>query len=156
MAVRLFASPARLTLALCLLISASGWAQTSTEIPDKSAGLYLASIELHTAAELTEAMQRAEHLHLEAKASGRDLEPIAFVLHGPEVLNLLTPSYENNRSLVDLAARLSAFQYIDLKVCRRWLGGRGIDTGNLPPFIGTVPYGGEEIERLMSEGYVYF
>ncbi len=101
-------------------------------------------------------MQRAEHIHLEARAGGHELEPIAFVLHGPEVISLLTPNYDSNRPLVDLAARLSALKYIDLKVCRRWLGGNSIDAADLPPFIGTVPYGVEETQRLMSDDYVYF
>jgi intracellular sulfur oxidation DsrE/DsrF family protein len=118
---------------------------------------YLAAIELHTVAELSEAMQRAEHLHLEARADGRELEPIAFILHGPEVLALLSPAYESNKNMVNLAARLSAFKYIDLKVCLTWLGGEGIDPTELPPFIGTVPLGATEIQRLMAdEGYIYF
>jgi intracellular sulfur oxidation DsrE/DsrF family protein len=102
-------------------------------------------------------MQRAEQLHIKARIEGQEIDPVAFVLHGPEVRTLLSPNYENNKPLVDLAARLTAFEYIELKVCRRWMGGEEIDPALLPPFIGTVPWGAAEMERLMQdEGYIYF
>ena len=148
---------ARLVLLwLLAALSQIAWGQPSVKPSAEDVQRFLASIELHTAAELAEAMQRAEHLHLEARADGRMLEPIAFVLHGPEVISLLAPNYEKNMKLVDMAERLVASEYIDLKVCQRWMGGNGIDPAQLPPFIGTVPYGAAEIERLMTQDYVYF
>lgn len=148
-----------LTALLLALSSGLVFGQQYGLIPaaEGTASRYLAAIELHTVEELSEAMQRAEHLHLQAQADGRSLEPIAFVLHGPEVLALLSSTYESNMKVVDFAARLSALKYIDLNVCLTWLGGEGIDPAELPPFIGTVPLGVAEIQRLMvDEGYIYF
>ena len=58
---------------------------------------------------------------------------------------------------MDLAARLSAFKVVDIKVCRTWMGGQRLDESQLPPFVATVPFGPAEEKRLMEEeNYVYF
>ena len=83
--------------------------------------------------------------------------PVAFVLHGAEAKLLLSKNYQANKPLVDLAARLSAFKVVNIKVCRTWMGGEGIKQSQLPPFISTVRFGTEEEQRLMKqENYVYF
>ena len=82
---------------------------------------------------------------------------MVFVLHGPEAKGLLLSKYHKNQSVMDMAARLSAFELVDIRVCRTWMGGNGVDESDLPPFVTTVPYGPAEIERLLEQqNYVYF
>lgn len=118
---------------------------------------YVARIEVHTAEELDQLLNRAEQLFDSGGfESGKDV-PIAFVLHGPEAKTLLKQNYQANKLLVDRVARLSAFNVVDVKVCRTWLGGESIGLDQLPPFIMTIPFGPAELDRLIEqEGYVYF
>lgn len=118
---------------------------------------YLAQIELHTAAELQSALQRADKLFNDGDLRPGKNPPVAFILHGAEAKALQQNKYQQNKALVDLAARLSAFQVVDIKVCETWMKGQKIDTTMLPPFIGTVPYAPDAKKRLLEEqGYVYF
>jgi uncharacterized protein len=118
---------------------------------------YLAEIELHTEAELLDVLERSEQLLQSGALSIGTASPVRFVLHGPEVRALLRENYSQHKDTIDLAARLSALGVVDIKVCETWMGGNRISVEQLPPFIGTVPYGPGEQRRLMSEqGYVYF
>lgn len=114
-----------------------------------------ALVQLHTAEELRSLLQRAEQI-----ANGEDEynteEPIALVLHGSEIEIFKRSNYRDNKELVDLAARLDAFNVVDLKVCRRWMGENNLSEGDLPPFLEAVPYGGDEVQRLDGAGYAYF
>lgn len=118
---------------------------------------YLANIETHSSAELNGLLLRAEQLLSSGKfISGSDT-PIAFVLHGPEAKSLLAQSYKKNMALQDLAAKLSAFRVVDIKVCKTWMGSEGLDESQLPPFISTVPFGPVEARRLIDkQNYIYF
>lgn len=118
-------------------------------------GKLQADIALHTLAELQQLLERAESI-----ANGETLynteDPIAVVLHGEEINAFLRSNYRTNKPLVDLAARLDAFNVIDVKVCRRWMGANGIMANDLPPFIEPVPFGAGEVQRLKAAGYAYF
>ena len=118
-------------------------------------GKLQANIALHTLAELQQLLERAESI-----ANGETLynteDPIAVVLHGEEINAFLRSNYRTNKPLVDLAARLDAFNVIDVKVCRRWMGANGIMANDLPPFIEPVPFGAGEVQRLKAAGYAYF
>ncbi len=109
----------------------------------------------HTAEELLELLSRAERI-----AAGLDeyttTEPIALVLNGEEIDLFKRENYRRNKALVDLAARLEAFNIVDIKVCRYWMYQRGIDTRDLPPFVQTVPMADQEVKRLQKAGYVQF
>lgn len=144
-----------LQLLAVLLLVISPFAQAQLNNQDSSR--YLADIELHTVAELSRALQSVEnHLQKRPVSSGR-VAPVVFVLHGPEAKALLLSNYNQNQVLMDMAARLSAFELVDIRVCRTWMGGNGVDERDLPPFVTTVPYGPAEIERLLEqENYVYF
>ncbi len=118
---------------------------------------YLAEIEVHTSEELYSLLSRAEALFDAGKFKAGTDTPVAFVLHGSEAKALLRANYTENKALVDLAARLTAFEVVDIKVCKAWLGGQSLDDSQLPPFIATVPLGPAEERRLMNkENYVYF
>ena len=118
---------------------------------------YLIDIELHTEEELLQALKRSELLLNQGILSRQSPSPVRFVLHGPEVKILLLQNYPRYKDTVDLAARLSAFGVVDLKVCETWLGSNHVNPEELPPFVGTVRYAPSEIRRLMEEeDYIYF
>ncbi len=143
-----------------LLVLISAWLQLGLNVAQAQLAAepkYLVEIELHTEAELLGALQRSEQLLDEGKINRHSPSPVRFVLHGPEARILLLQNYQRYKATVDLAARLSAFGVVDLKVCKTWMGGAGVNPEELPPFVGTVPYGPAEIERLMKEeDYIYF
>lgn len=117
----------------------------------------LAHIRLHTVAELVAALARAEQWFDDGRwQAGRDA-PVAFVLHGAEARALLRDNYRAHKTLVDLAARLSALGVLRIQVCETWMGGEGLDASQLQPFVGTVPEGPAEEQRLLEvERYRYF
>lgn len=116
---------------------------------------FQARIEKHSAEEIYELLSRAEKI-----AAGRDeystKEPVVLVLSGEEIELFKRENYRNNKSLVDLAARLDAFNIIDVKVCTNWMSQRGIELTDLPPFVDNVPQADQESMRLEKDGYAYF
>lgn len=114
-----------------------------------------ANIALHTLGELRQLLEQAEGIANGDTAYNTE-EPIAVVLHGEEIKAFLRSNYRTNKPLVDLAARLDAFNVIDVKVCKRWMGANGIMVNDLPPFVEAVPFGAGERERLEAAGYAYF
>ncbi|RLA45849.1 MAG: hypothetical protein DRQ97_08920 [Gammaproteobacteria bacterium] len=118
---------------------------------------YVADIELQTVEEFRQLLERAEQLLLAGAVSQGDEAEVTFVLHGPVVKNLLRQNYLANKKTVDLAASLSAMGVIEIKACRTWMGGHGVNEEDLQPFVETVAYGPTEILRLAKEKhYIYF
>lgn len=116
----------------------------------------LARIQLNSPESLEAALLRAEELFNKGRVTPAD-QALAFVLHGPEVAIFLKQNYSENKRIVDLAAKLSAFNVVDVKVCETRVGVLGADKESLPAFIDTVPYGPTEVTRLLEdEQYVYF
>lgn len=114
---------------------------------------YLARIELNTAAELQEALLRAEALAREEQPS----RPIAFVLHGKEVYSLLSDNREKHLALFSLAEKLSQQDVVRIQVCSSWLVWQRINDAQLPRFVDKIEYAPTEIDRLIQkEGYTYF
>lgn len=122
----------------------------------KSLGL-LADIRIHSAEELLEVLMQVDNLFAQGEIQAGVDQPIVFLLHGNEAKTLFKSAYSQHKKVVDLAARLSAFAVVDIKVCETWMGGSGLDKNNLQPFVGTVPYAVAEERRLLKEqGYTYF
>lgn len=122
---------------------------------------YVADIELHTADEFSQLLDRAERLLLESDTAehpaAREDAIVTLVLHGPVLESLLRENYRQNKALVDQAASLSALEVIDVKACKSWMAYNGIDPARLHPFVEVVAYGPAEVERLVEErGYLYF
>ncbi len=136
-----------------------GSAEGDTEgqlLLEGAAGGYLARLHTSSPAELEAALVRAEELFFGAGAGG-EFEPVAFVLHGPEVAVFFKDNYRQYKRIVDLAARLSAFEVLEIKVCETRMGVLGRNRSVLQPFVDTVPFGPREIDRLLDdERYVYF
>jgi len=83
-------------------------------------------------------------------------EPVVIVLHGPEALPFIRRNYLANRSIVDRAAKLRAFDRIELRMCETWMRMNGFGEHDLLPFVETVPLAPAEVERLERDGYVSF
>ncbi len=147
----------RLPVLILLLLLGSQVLAQFVVPAQETAPRYLARIELHKVEELQDALDRADTLFNSGNfVPGQD-QPVAFILHGPEALALLKANYSQNKSIVDLAARLSAFKVVDIQVCETWMGNQLLSVDQLPPFIGTIPYGPQEKQRMLKEeGYVYF
>lgn len=143
------ARAAALTLALaCVNAEEIGFDDSGT------AGL-IAYLEAHTPNELTSILKRAEEV-LERQESYSSQQPIALILHGEETAAFLKNNYQDYRELVDLAARLDAFNVIDVRVCETWMRDNGVSREQLPPFVTTVPYGPAAEQELLGRGYEHF
>ena len=112
-------------LAMVLAIALAFAAAAQEVAPDEQH--YVADIELQTVEEFRQLLERAEQLLLEGAVSQGDTAEVTFVLHGPVVKNLLRQNYLANKKMVDLAASLSAMGVIEVKACRTWMGGHGVD-----------------------------
>ncbi len=112
---------------------------------------FVADIELQSADQFLELLDRAEQLMLAGVVTPGSGPKVTLVLHGPVVRTLLRDNYRDNKPLVDKAASLSALEVIDVKACATWMTINGVNPGNLQPFIEIVPYGSAEVQRLLNE-----
>ena len=124
--------------------------QAEPEIENKS---YLFDVSMHSIAELEALLARAEEVSQTHPKDFEDLE-IVMIIHGPDIDWFTHQNYEYNRKLVDLAARLDAYDVIDMKVCEKTMQKRGVSANDLPEFIESVPYAPVEIDKLLNEGYI--
>lgn len=149
----------RFSAALVLMLAAGSlWAQAQVlaEPNEKKALQLIAEIEVGTAEELEQKLQRVgELVDNNGWQYGRDA-PVAFLLHGEEARALFRQNYSENKTLVDLAAKLAAFEVIDMRVCETWMGGNRLDKDQLQPFVNTVLFAPLEKKQLRSEGYIDF
>jgi intracellular sulfur oxidation DsrE/DsrF family protein len=112
-------------------------------------------ISVHTLEELKVLLDRAEQLAMRPQAQGAEAS-VVLVLHGPEVAFFSIRNYEKYKDIVDQAARLDAFDVVDVKICQTMLDMQGIERADIPAFIEQVPLGPDEVERLRQQGYVTF
>ena len=112
-------------------------------------------ISVHTLEELKVLLDRAEELAMRPQAQGAEAS-VVLVLHGPEVEFFSIRNYEKYKDIVDQAARLDAFDVVDVKICQTMLDMQGIERADIPAFIEQVPLGPGEIVRLRQQGYVTF
>ena len=119
---------------------------------------YVVDIELQTTQEFGQLLERAEQLLLAGVEVPKGGEAkVTFVLHGPVLKSLLRSNYLENKRLVDLAASLSAMDVIDVKACRAWMKGHGLEEQELQPFVETVSYGPAVVKSLLADkNYLYF
>jgi len=121
------------------------------ELPKKA----VLDITVHTIDELKVLFDRAEEIALAPQPPGGEAS-VVLVLHGPEVEFFAISNYDKYKDIVDQAARLDAFDVVDVKICQTMMEIRGIPRDDIPAFIEQVPLGTVEVERLVREGYVYF
>ncbi len=110
-------------------------------------------VSLHDPQALQVLLDRLDTL---AQAPNPQAQPadIALVLHGPELEYFAIGNYTRYSALVDLAAKLDAFQLVEVKACSTKMRALGLKPQDLPAFIEIVPFGPGEVERLLGEGYL--
>lgn len=114
---------------------------------------YVFDVGNHSVEELQALLVRIEEI-TDASPEAFDNLEIVMVLHGPEIDLFTRSNYAQNRRLVDLAAKLDAFRVVDMKVCETAINSLGIDQGEIPAFIESVPYAPDELQRLLEQGYI--
>ena len=107
----------------------------------------------HSLEDLEALLHRAEEI-TQVESDKFDQLKIVLILHGPDIDLFRQQNYEKNKKLVDLAAKLDAFDIIDLKVCETTMAKQGVKPEEMPPFIEPVPYAPDEMKRLQEAGYV--
>jgi intracellular sulfur oxidation DsrE/DsrF family protein len=122
-------------------------------IPDLPSPRQVYDITLHDPEQLTLLLKRLEAVTPSPNAQHQTPQ-IALVLHGPEVAFFARQNYAEHRELVDLAAKLDAFQVIEVKVCETRMSGLGLSVEDMPAFVEPVPFGPAEVERLTDNGYI--
>ena len=56
---------------------------------------------------------------------------------------------------MDRAAKLEALGAVNISICQTMMNNYEIGTDEVPAFLEQVPYGPDEVQRLINEGYVY-
>lgn len=145
-----------LTLFLLPALAVSGepGATITKLVPDKN-GRYLFSVTLHTKKEIKSLLTRAESLSRALKPSKKNHAGIALVLHGREIGLFDKKNYQKFRGIVDKAAHLDASNILEIKICKTIMDAMNIKKEDIPSFIEIVPYGPDEEERLLKQGYTY-
>ena len=141
---------ARLLLFKAVFLVSLGWA--SVIIADSEN--HIAQLHAHTPEELSAVLKRAENWSQQFDTYSNT--PIAVVLHGQEANVFLKRNYKQYQSLVDQAAKLDAFNVVDIQICERWMGYNNVKREQLPAFIDTVPYGPAREDELIKAGYQSF
>jgi intracellular sulfur oxidation DsrE/DsrF family protein len=138
---------------ICFQFAFAAWGQEAASEDRR----YVVDIELHTAQEFRQLLERAEQLLLSGVVVPKGEAKVTFVLHGPVLKNLLRQNYLDNKRLVDLSASLSAMDVIDVKACQTWMRSHGLAAQELQPFIEIVAYGPDTVEQLLQDkNYVNF
>lgn len=113
---------------------------------------YMFDVSDHSQEELIALLKRADEV-ASVSSPETDRLDIALILHGPDIAWFARNNYQDNKELVDLAARLDALKVIDLKVCQKAMQQFGYVDDDIPAFIDRVPYAPDEMRRLENSGY---
>lgn len=142
---------AGLVLAFSLHASSS-WAEQARLVPLQAPSY--ASVFQQSPSDIAALFDRADRIARSTNFS--PIEPITFVLHGDEINLFRRDNYPDNQMLVDLAARLDAFQVIDVRVCETWMLDNQVSAADLPPFVEVVPFGPDYVAGLRRQGAIEF
>lgn len=110
-------------------------------------------LSVHDPQEMQLLLERLDQLAQQPSPQSQSAR-IALVLHGPELKYFTIRNYAMHRELVDLAAKLDAFQVIEVKACNTMMRQLGLQEADMPAFIEIVPYGPNEVRRLVGTGYL--
>ncbi len=114
---------------------------------------YLFDVTNHSVEELRALLERIEEI-TEASPETFDKLKMVMVLHGPDIDLFTKQNYDKNKDIVDLAAKLDAFDIVDMKVCETTIDSLGFERQEIPPFIESVRYAPETIKSLEQQGYI--
>lgn len=122
-------------------------------VPEQDAQNLVADISVHTVDELERLFSHVEKVMDRPRRDGE--QPlISLVLHGPEVEFFALKNYNQYKSLVDRAAKLAALGGVTISICQTRMRNLGIQSDEVPAFLRQVPFGPDEVQRLVGEGYV--
>ncbi|MEN9464202.1 MAG: hypothetical protein RL217_383 [Pseudomonadota bacterium] len=117
--------------------------------PVTSAALYL--LQAPSVAELQALLERAQALGDAQKIAFAS--PIEMVLQDESLIIFARKHYRENKALVDLVARLDAFNVIAVKVGEDALRQANLSSNDLPSFVHSVKDATAEVQRLRQQGY---
>ena len=109
-------------------------------------------ISVHDLDELRKVLQRAEELVSTPKSASQPAN-IELLLHGPEIKYFAINQYGQYKDIVDLAARLDAYNVVELKMCETAMKDFGVKKDDIPSFIEFVPNAEIELEKLSRRGF---
>jgi len=127
-------------------------ATSSVPVIANSAENMAFDISVHNADELRKVLERAEMLVSSPKSASQPAN-IALMLHGPEIEYFSINKYAQYKDIVDLAARLDAYNVVELKMCETAMKDFGIKKDDIPGFIEFVPNGDVELKQLSQRGF---
>lgn len=133
-------------------VKSSGQNASSDSFTDSLPDRIAIDVVLHTRDEIMELLNHTDRVVTAPRPDGSK-PTIALVLHGPEVEFFAIKNYQQNRDIVDLAARLDAYRYVEIKMCETMMRKRGLKNEDIPGFIELVPYGPEELKQLQIKGF---
>lgn len=107
---------------------------------------YIIDVSRHTREELLAFFKRADEVVTLAAPDFKKPD-IKLILHGEDIDWFTKHNYEQNKELVDLAARLDALEIIDLKISEKAMQDQGYTEEDIPGFIERVPFGPDEIQH---------
>ncbi len=84
---------------------------------------------------LEEKLERVQSQTIVTGADSQAQAPAVFLLNSAEVQLFLRKNYRAQKELVDLASRLTAFGYVELKVRQDYLDSHALSAQDLPSFI---------------------
>lgn len=112
--------------------------------------LYVQLIE-RNADHLNQALLQAEQY---AQANTATLKaPVLVVLNGEEIAAFERKHYREQKQLVDLAARLAAYEIIEIRVCEKTLEERLVHRSELPSFLQPIQNGAAYLIEKQRQGY---
>ncbi|MCO6412662.1 MAG: DsrE family protein [Thiogranum sp.] len=121
--------------------------------PGRDESAYVADVSAHTAQELETLFERVEALLDRPRGEG-EAPLVTLVLHGPEVEFFALKNYAQHKALVDHAAKLAALGGVQISICQTQMRARGIAGDQVPSFLRQIPYGPDEVQRLIGNNYV--
>jgi len=122
--------------------------------PNTQQGLMIGLLQANTPEDLQILLTRAETWSKNNNTYPD--HPIPIILHGNEALAFVKDNYFKYQELVDQAAKLDAFNVVDIKICERWMGANKVSRNQLPAFIDTVSYGVDTEKELIKAGFQRF
>lgn len=113
---------------------------------------YVFDVASHSRQNLLAVLKRANEVATDSSGNLKQLN-ITVVVHGRRVRWFDKQNYEENKELVDLAAKLDALDVINVKIDQQAMQEFGVQDENVPDFIERVPFAADEITRLQGSGH---
>lgn len=120
--------------------------------PGESESNLVFDISVHSVDEMRKVLARVDQLMTGPRSASQPAN-IALLLHGQEIEYFTIDKYDQYRDIVDLSAKLDAYNVIEFKMCETAMKDFGVEKSDIPGFIEFVPNGDRELEQLSRKGY---